>query len=172
MSSLAPRTSGAFTALGGLAAAALVLIGGCAAYGPGALKVGFNREEVQASMGSPTLALPSAEGGTRLVFARGPFGRHTWMVDLDAPGRVTRWHQALGEAQFAALLPGATQAEVLHTYGPPAQRRARGILPGELWSWRYPTNDCLWWQVEFDEGQRALGGAYATDPVCDTPNRD
>jgi hypothetical protein len=149
-----------------------MVFSGCAAYGPGDLRPGMARAEVQASMGPPTLTLPSPGGGTRLVFARGPQGRHTWLVDLDAVGRVAGWRQALGEAQFAQLSPGATEAEVLYAYGPPAQRRARGLRPGSLWSWRYPTNDCLWWQVEFDERGVALGGSYATDPACDPPTRD
>lgn len=151
-------------------AAAMSLVG-CAAYGPGGLQPGASGAQVRQSMGEPTLVL-AAPVGSRWVYARGPFGRHTWMLDLDAAGRLSAWQQVLGEAQFTALVPGMTEAQVLFAFGPPAQRGARGLRPGELWSWRYPTNDCLWFQVEFDQGRVVEGGSYAADPVCDTPTRD
>ena len=160
-------------ALGILTVIALsTLIGGCGAYGPTGLQPGASAAQVRQSMGEPTAVLAHPAGGARWVYARGPFGRHTWMLDIDASGRLGAVQQALGEAQFTALVPGMTEAQVLFTFGPPAQRRARGIRPGELWSWRYPTNDCLWFQAEFDQGRVVAGGGYATDPVCDTPTRE
>lgn len=159
------------TGIATLAFAWVVALGGCASYGPGGLQPGATSAQVRLAMGEPTLTL-AAPGGERWVYARGPFGRHTWMVDLDAAGRLRKWHQALGEAQFSTLRPGLTEAEVLFAFGPPAQRKARGLRPGELWSWRYPTNDCLWFQVEFEQGRVVDGGGYATDPVCDIPTRE
>lgn len=154
-----------------IVSAAIATLSACAAYGPGDLRAGDVEAQVLASMGPATLRLTDAAGGTRLVFARGPYGRHTWMVDLDAGGRVVRWHQALGERQFADLPAGIDTAALLRRLGPPAQKRPRGLKPGEVWSYRYPTNDCLWFQVETDAAGLVLGGSYATDPSCDINDR-
>ena len=145
---------------------AAALLAGCAAYGPGELKVGDAAARVEASMGAPTLRLPQADG-TRLVYARGPEGQHTWMVDLDREGRVLRWHQALSEAAFEALPKGLTRDEVLFRLGPPARRTPLHLTGGEFWSYRYPTHLCLWYQIDFDAQGRLLGGGYGPDPRCD-----
>ena len=121
--------------------------------------------------GPSTLELPRPEGGTRLVYARGPMGRETYMVDLDASGRVQRWHQALGPAQFAQLPIGAAREELLYRLGPPAEVSPAGRLPGTVWSWRYPNNDCLWFQAGVDEAGRYTGGASTQDPRCDVNDR-
>lgn len=152
-------------------AGVLVALGGCAGYGPGELRAGLTREAVVASMGAPRLELPRPEGGTRLVYARGPMGRETYMVDLDASARVLRWHQALGEAQFADVPIGASREELLYRLGPPAEQRPAGRLPGTVWSWRYANNDCLWFQAGVDEQGRYTGGGYGQDPRCEVNDR-
>ena len=152
--------------------AAWATLAGCAAYGPGELRAGAPREAVVASMGAATLMLPRPEGGTRLVYARGPMGRETYMVDLDATGRVLQWHQALGEAQFAQVPVGVSREELLYRLGPPAERAPAGRLPGEVWSWRYANNDCLWFQAGLDEQGRYTGGGYPRDPQCEAGDRE
>ncbi|MFM7530988.1 MAG: hypothetical protein ACKO5J_00570 [Rubrivivax sp.] len=150
---------------------ALLCAAGCASYGTSDLRVGQPREAVQASMGAPRLELPRPQGGTRLVYARGPMGRETYMVDLDATGRVLQWHQALGEAQFAQVPVGVSREELLYRLGPPAEQRPAGRLPGTVWSWRYPNNDCLWFQAGVDEQGRYAGGGYGQDPRCEINDR-
>ncbi len=152
-------------------AGAVCALAGCAAYGPGDLRAGMPREAVAASMGAPALVLPRPEGGTRLVYARGPMGRETYMVDLDASARVLRWHQALGEAQFAQVPVGATREELLYHLGPPAESSPAGRLPGTVWSWRYANNDCLWFQAGVDETGRYTGGGFTQDSRCDVNDR-
>lgn len=147
------------------------VLAGCAAYGPGDLRAGLPREAVLVSMGVPRLELARPEGGTRLVYARGPMGRETYMVDLDTAGRVQHWHQALGETQFAQLRLGLSREELLYRLGPPAEERPAGRLPGTVWSWRYANNDCLWFQAGVDEQGRYTGGGYAQDPRCDVNDR-
>lgn len=152
----------------GLAAttAALVLLAGCAAYGPGALRLGDAEAAVVASMGRPSARHALPDGGTRLVYARGPEGRHTWMVDLGADGRVQRWHQALGEEAFARIAPGMAADDLLRDYGPPAHRLGIARRGTEVWSWRYPTYECRWFRVTLDERGRVLETSYGPDPVC------
>ena len=139
----------------------------CAAYGPSSIQRGDGEAAVRASMGAPSARYAMPGGRTRLAYARSPLGRHTWMIDLGADGRVAAISQALGSEQFAELPPGIDRNELLRRLGPPAERRARGLKPGELWSWRYPTNDCLWFQAELDGDAIFLGGSYGIDPRCD-----
>ena len=156
---------------GRAALAAAVLLGACAAYGPGDLRGGQGRAGVIASMGAPSLELPRPGGGVRLVYARGPMGRETYMVDLDAAGQVAAWHQALDTARFAALPMGLSREALLFELGPPAERRPAGRLPGEVWSWRFHNHDCLWFQAGLDEAGRYSGGGYGTDPRCDAGDK-
>jgi hypothetical protein len=145
----------------------VALLAGCAAYGPGALKPGDDEAAVVRSMGAPTARHPLPDGVTRLVYARGPEGLHTWMVELGADGRVLRWHQALGEAAFERITLGMTADTLLRDFGPPALRQPLGWQPWVVWSWRYPTFDCRWFQVTLDDRQRVVQSGYAPDPRCD-----
>jgi len=111
------------------------------------------------------------QGVSRLVYARGPWGRHTWMLDMDAQGRLLRWHQALVIEEMMKLPPGIAAHEILFRIGPPAQRQPRGLKPGQLWSYRYPTNDCLWFQLELDERDLLVVAGTSIDPQCDAPTR-
>jgi hypothetical protein len=147
-------------------ASALLLLAGCAGYGPGDLKPGQSEADVRARMGEPTdrIVVP---GGSRLEYARGPFGKHTYRIDLDATGKVRGVSQILTEANFEALRPGATRDEVRDRLGRPAETRVgwRGV--GEVWSYRYDYRiDCRWFQVWLVD-DRVREASYATDPVCD-----
>jgi hypothetical protein len=42
----------------------------------------------------------------------------------------------------------------------------------ETWSWRYPTNDCLWFRVTLGSDGRTLGGGgHMPDPACDVNDK-
>lgn len=152
--------------LGSGFAACALLLGGCAGYGPGDLHVGQAQAAVEATLGPSTGRYTLPDGRTRLEFARGPLGRHTWMVDLDAAGHVAQWQQVLDERHFLAVLPGQTTEQVLQTLGRPGGRVAMW-RDGQIWSWRYPNNDCLWYQVSFNAQGIATGGGYGSEPGCD-----
>lgn len=150
----------------------LAALAGCALV-PQLPPAGTAEAEVLRAWGPPTgrHALPA--GGTRLEYATGPFGRHTWMIDLDTAGRVQRAAQVLDEAHFAALqqrAPGMSRDELLRTMGRPGQVRGGGWQGGEVWSWRYPNNDCLWFQVSLGDDTRVTSAAYGNDPLCDPPS--
>lgn len=149
------------------------LLAGCAAFGPTLPRAGDAEADVLRTMGAPSGRYPMPAGATRLEYATGPFGRHTWMVDVDAAGRVTQVAQVLDEANLAAFqarAPGLPRDELLRALGRPGERRAGGWAGGEVWSWRYPTNDCLWYQVSLDDGARVTGAAFGIDPACDPPS--
>jgi hypothetical protein len=149
----------------------MLALAGCAGYAPGRLQVGQSVDEVTQAMGSPTALYALPGGAQRIEYARGPFGRQTWMVDVDAAGHVTGWSQVLNEASFNALPNGLTRDELLRRLGTPGERHRIGWQDRDLWAWRYPTNDCLWFTVSLDRAQRVVDSGYGIDPRCDAGAR-
>lgn len=146
-------------------------LAGCATV-PAPPQAGADRAEVLRTWGPPTAHHALPDGLDRLEYASGPYGRTTWMVDLDGNGRVVRARQVLNEAEFESVMstPGLRRAGVLRRLGAPGERRPLGWLGGEIWSWRYPTNDCLWFEISLARDGRVTGGGYAPDPRCDLPS--
>ncbi len=171
--SMAPARPLRRAAAGALALAAALLVAACAMPTVGA---GEARETVLSRWGQPTARYAMAGGGERLEYASGPYGRTTWMIDIDAGGRVAAASQVLNEAHFADFqgrAPGMSRAELLRELGRPGEVKGAGLRGGELWSWRYPTNDCLWFQVEIDTAaDKVRSGGYGIDPRCDPPSND
>jgi len=146
-------------------------VAGCAAAWRQPPQAGEDEAAVRQRLGTPTSRYTLGDGGSRLEYATGPFGRQTWMVDVDAGGHVRGARQVLGEASFAdvqARSPGLSRDELLLALGRPGERRAGGRAGGEVWSWRYPTNDCLWFQVSVGDDGIVRSGTYGIDPGCDT----
>ena len=144
---------------------------GCAGYGPGDLGPGASQADLRARMGEPTGRTALADGGSQLEYARGPMGKHTYLIDVDASGRVRGSQQVLIEANFDAIATAAPQADVRRRLGRPAQTRTgwRGV--GEVWSYRYESPFCRWFQVWLVDG-RVREAAYAADPMCDEARRE
>jgi hypothetical protein len=146
---------------------AALLLAACAGYGPGDLKPGQSETEVRARMGEPTDRSTLPNGGTRLEYARGPMGAHTYRIELDAAGRVQSVTQILTEANFATVRRGESKADVRDQLGRPAEQRTgwRGL--GEVWSYRYDYRfECRWFQVWLVE-DKVREASYAVDPNCD-----
>ena len=115
------------------------------------------------------------DGQTRIEFATGPYGRVTWMVDLDASGKVIDApEQVLNEAYFSWIQQNARDRDskwLLYHLGRPGEVMRLGWIGGQVWSWRYPTFDCLWFQVTVnDDGSLRDAGGYGIDPRCDAPS--
>lgn len=159
-----------------MAATLAALLAGCAA--PQRLAPGLAEAEVLARLGSASGRHALDGGGTRLEFATGPYGRDTWMVDLDAQGRVRGWHNALEEPRLQALQQRVAEAatagapmgrtELLRTLGRPGEVVSGGWLAGgALWSWRYPTNDCLLFQATLNADGSVRDAGFNIDLRCD-----
>ena len=145
----------------------LTLMTACGTPPSQRVQVGQPEAEVLAAMGPATGRYPLAGGAQRLEFARGPAGRTTWMVDLDAGGRVLQIEQVLDGRHFEQVLDGMPRDALLRLLGRPAARQ-REYQDRETWSWRYETHDCLWLRVTLSADGRVLGGAaHMTDPACD-----
>ena len=152
-------------------AALTVLCVACATYRPQDIRAGQSEAELTPLMGKPTARYTMPSGQQRLEFATGPQGRVTWMVDVDAQGRVVKAEQVLNEQHFAVIQKNfetMNLQDLLRALGRPAHVRSGGWQGGQVWSWRYPTNECFWFQVSIlDDGKLRDGGTYGIDPQCD-----
>jgi hypothetical protein len=150
-----------------VALAGFVMVGfalaGCSSYAPPKPVVGLPLTQVEQVMGPATGRYTLADGTTRVEFARGPMGRHTWMMDLDRDGRVARSEQVLTEARFRAVQDGESPQAVLQRLGRPSEMRRGGLAGGEVWNWRYDdTNLCQWFELS------VIGGKVLQRPSCPT----
>ena len=146
----------------------LATVAGCAVLQPVPQPTAGQAEaDVLARLGTPTSRYTLPAGGQRLEYATGPYGRTTLMVELGGDGRVTGSAQVLTEANFAKVGDGMPRDEVLRLLGRPADK-AGEYMNRQTWSWRYPTNDCLWARVTFEPDGKVRGGAsLMADPSCD-----
>ncbi|WP_167784593.1 hypothetical protein [Ramlibacter rhizophilus] len=143
-----------------------LVLSACAGYSPRELQPGMSAAQVLESMGPPTARHGLPGGATRLEYARGPAGLHTFMVDLDPQGRVAGWQQVLTEAQFNAIPPGLPVDELRRRLGPPTHVRGGGRQADQVWSYRFDSPFCQWWQIDITGG-RTGAAAYGADPRCE-----
>lgn len=143
-------------------------LAGCASYGPGSLPPGTSTEAAVKSLGPATGEFALPDGGRRLEFARGPFGRHTYMLDFDPAGRLQRWDQVLTESNFNAIRPGMDSTDVLALIGHSLDHRVVGWAEKQtVWAYRYETPFCQWFQVGINPLGKVVDTSYGPDPLCD-----
>ena len=151
----------------GLAAALLGLSGGCALFSnPGALPAGTPIGEARTKLGPPT-GEHRLEAGTRLEYATGPYGRHTWMLDFDAGGRLQGARQVLTEARFNTVRAGMSEGELRRLIGRPGETWRLGRLRQDVWVYRFETPFCIVFQVGVGDDGRVVDTGYVPDPMCD-----
>ncbi|HSW26627.1 MAG TPA: hypothetical protein VLJ62_27990 [Burkholderiaceae bacterium] len=150
-----------------IAASVAGLLIACAGLRPPTDLKGRTEAEVVQAMGQPTGRYTLPDNGRRLEYAKGPAGRETFMVDLDAQGRVVQMEQVLDVNHFDVINPGMKEADLLRFIGRPSERSGmRG--GGEILSWRYYNTGCLWWQAQLDAQRVITTAGYASLPGCDT----
>ena len=156
-----------------LALAALALAG-CAMrpFAPTGVPAGAPRDEVLRIMGPPTATYAMPDGHERLEYNRMPFGKHTFMIDLDASGRVVHWEDVLDENHFAAIRPGMDTQDVLRLIGPPSWTwHYFRPKPASTWLYRFDTiQRCTVFEISFDAATgKVLDSDYPPDPGCPEP---
>ncbi|MEY3668802.1 MAG: hypothetical protein RL258_197 [Pseudomonadota bacterium] len=134
-------------------------------YGPTDAWIGVTRSEVESRMGLASIQKPTSMG-TRLTYARGPYGRHTYIIDFDAHDRLVQWQQVLTEQQFQKILPGMTAGAVEDLIGPSLEKTTLGRQRGEVWSYRFETPFCIWFQVEIDISGVVRSAGHGIPPEC------
>jgi len=154
-----------------LAMLGAAMLSGCVAYTPGELASGSSVDALRQRMGEPTARHALPDGSTRLEYARGPAGLHTYMVDLDAAGRVQRLTQALDGPSFARVQPGWSLAQVRREFGTPTQDHSYTRLGQRVWSYRWDSWDCTWFQVTFSLPEEVVSTTGSgPDPRCEVDN--
>lgn len=148
--------------------AALLLAGaiaGCATVQPETLKPGASADEIRAKMGTPSATHTLPDGGQRLEFQAS--GARTYMLDVDASGRLQSWQQVRTEASFRSLGAGMTHEQVRAALGQPDEISHVGRQRDEVWSWNFRNIECQWFQLSFGSDARtSSGGATALTPPC------
>ncbi len=145
---------------------AALLVCGCTAYAPNHSYIGLSREETIRALGNPKPMPPQLDTATRLDFPRGPFGKHTYAVDFDDRGRVSGFRQLLTEEAFEKVVPGMSQTEVVALIGISRDTFLLGRDRGYVWSYRYDTPLCRWFQIEFTLGGTVRSAGYSKPPEC------
>lgn len=162
MTPLRSTLAAAFAAFAALGTA------GCAFVNPAAtVPAGASVVEATRALGKPTGEYTLPTGGKRLEFARGPYGKHTWMLDFDATGALRTTTQVLTEANFDAVRAGMSRDELLRAIGHPSETRPIAWQRQTVWSYRYVSPFCRWFEVGFDTSGKVVDSSYAPDPLCD-----
>lgn len=143
----------------------LALLTACASVAPPDALLGASAAQVEAQMGPPESRRP-IDGGMRLEYPGGPYGKQTWFVDLDASGKVVRTQQVLTEASFTQIVPGMGEQEVRQRLGRPGEVQALGRDRGVVWSYRYENSSCLWFQIEFAADHTVRSAGSGRSPDC------
>ena len=145
----------------------LVALAACTA--PSRLPPGATIAEARQSFGGVSAEYPLPNGGTRLEFRQGSFGRETYMLDFDASGRLVSSEQVLTPANFATIAQGMTPEQVLRRIGHPAFVFPVGWQQLQVWNYRFGglEGDCVVFQVSISNATRTVTDAGPnTDPVC------
>ena len=149
--------------------AAAAALAGCAT--PGNLPPGTPIAAARQGVFPPNGEYVLPNGGRRLEFARGSFGKETWMLDFDAKGTLVASEQVRTQANFAAIARGMPADEVRMRLGRPSDVFGAGWQEHiHVWSYRFPQGDCFWFQVSIrDADQKVSDAGMGPDPVCNGP---
>lgn len=118
-------------------ACAVALLAGCATPERDArLQPGTSREaDVVALYGQPGRVWPDPDGGRTLEYATQPLGRHAWMVQLAADGRLVGVRDGLSPEGRARVAPGMTAEQVSRLLGRERSRVFFRHSGEEVWDW-------------------------------------
>ncbi|MBV8211341.1 MAG: hypothetical protein JO133_14895 [Burkholderiaceae bacterium] len=145
---------------------ALCLAAGCASFGDGSSLVPGRSTlaDVRTSMGEPAMQWVDADHSVQLSYPRGPAGFQSYMVYVDASGRLVRIQNVMDSSSFYRIERGMTEQDVLRILGPsvphwtsnfPARREL-------VWEWRYcdEFNHSARFDVLFDSDTRLVRTSY------------
>lgn len=148
-----------------------LIIGGCAGYAPSKDFIGLTRSEIIAILGTPNPVPADLDSAARLDFPRGPYGKHTYAVYFDAQGIATKYRQLLTDEDFAKIVPGLDESEVVDLIGISKIRFGLARDRGYVWTYRYETPRCQWFQVEFIAEKKVRSAGYSLLPECSAVKR-
>jgi hypothetical protein len=119
------------------AAAALLVLAGCASYdGRGLVAGRSTAAEVEGLMGQPREKLALKDGDTIWFYPRNPMGRDTYAVRVSPDGRVRSVEQTLTVENSARLVAGtSTTRDVREIFGPPNRVIRMGMQQRDAWEY-------------------------------------
>jgi hypothetical protein len=150
---------------------AALLMAGCATLGGTPPQPGEDAAAALARLPAPTGEFANTDGSRRVEFARGPFGRQTHMLDIDADGRVVRWEQVLTEAHFATIQPGISSDELRRKIGRPSWVWGVRYRDQTVWSYRFENIFCQAFHVGISPAGVVEDTSFGPDPRCERPFR-
>ena len=144
---------------------AAALLAGCAT--PASVRPGMSASQVIGELGAPAARHGLPDGAERLEYPQGGLQQQTWMIDIDARGRVTAARQVMTLPAFGELRVGIDrQDDVLRAFGRPwriEHYRASGLT-----AWLYPYREAEIWNsmmaVHFDAAGRIERVQNGPDP--------
>ena len=143
----------------------LFILTSCATYSPSSVMTGLSSDLVIQRMGTPSKTFNDVNG-FRLIYIRGPFGKHTYFLYFSPDDKLLRFEQVLKESTFSLIKPGMTEEEVLNIIGPSKIFMGGGKSSWSVWSYRYENSLCRWFQVEFKSDNRVKSAEYGRPPEC------
>ncbi|KQW41239.1 MULTISPECIES: hypothetical protein [unclassified Roseateles] len=159
-----------------LAICAAVLTG-CATLDRDArLQPGVSSEaEVVAIYGQPRRVWPEADGGRTLEYSSQPMGRHSYMVRLNADGRLMGIQDGLSPANRARIEPGMTPEQVSRILGTERSRVFYRNSGENVWDWTIEPDQAgygMRFNVHFKEGRVVRAGQSMVFPSRLFPGMD
>lgn len=118
----------------------VLLLVSCASYNGRGLKPGIDTmESVVKLMGQPAMQWANPDGSLQLAYPRGPMGYDTYMVHINADGKLQLIENVLEPKHFSRIQPGMSKDEVLRILGPSYPNwtvyfERRDEL---VWEWRF-----------------------------------
>ena len=95
------------------------------------------------------------------------------LLDFDAAGLLQSAQQVLTEQRFNRIRAGMTRDELRRELGRPSSTGVVGWQHQQVWSYRYESMFCQWFQVGIDPLQgTVVDSGYYPDPVCDDEQVD
>jgi hypothetical protein len=145
--------------------AVAIITAGCTSFSPNNALLGLNREAVIADMGLPHSEVPEPQG-KRMVYPRGPWGKSTFFVHLNADGRVTHWEDVLTVSNFYRITPGMRAEQVEELIGPSLSRWQ--VAKGNETIWNYPFHNsiCQIFQVAVTPAGLVDSTGFGYAPEC------
>jgi hypothetical protein len=139
----------------------------CATGLPNHLQPGARVDDVLRQLGPSNAEHRLPDGGRKLEFASGPFGKTTYMVRFDAQGRMLAWENVLDEAHFNQISAGMTQQQLLQALGRPSKVWAVRYHAQTVWSYRFEGRSCELFHVGITPQGVVEDTSYGPDPLCE-----
>lgn len=113
-------------------------LGGCDYLAQKELKPGESTvADVRKYMGEPETIWEEPDGTRVYEYPKGPTGRDTYMIVIDANGIFQSMTNVLVPEQFAKVTPGTLKADVRRLLGPPTEVESFERLQQEVWTYKH-----------------------------------